>query len=261
MDQLAQRSLVGSISENFIETGGAQAAQRAATGFIQRETIGEGYLAGNAVELGRERFRFFQAALADGDSGNFAERFVADATIIGEEEVEQAADCLLRCITSAVVKSIPTATKGKATREDPPPPNTLNTSSVPRVGLRFNEGPVNRKCGGPLDYPPTLIPAGPRCVNVRLDGGRPEIFQTNLLEVFPGQLRVRGNGPAPDLFRFVVFPGGLQGVAEVKQGIRKIGTLFDGDLIAFRRQPIFARRLQQQAEVIRKLHRTFPGGK
>jgi hypothetical protein len=60
--------------------------------FIERGSIDEGSPASGAERFGVERFRLVQAAGADGDAGNFMEGFVAEAALIGENKVDQAAN-------------------------------------------------------------------------------------------------------------------------------------------------------------------------
>ena len=93
--------------------------------------------------LGDQERGFGQAAGADRDSGNFAERFAANAAVIGEEEVEKTAQALPCGIGDAAGGQ----TGEQTTGEVPPPTNifSLQQECSSRTAMREHAGRDGRK--------------------------------------------------------------------------------------------------------------------
>src|SRR5579875_3278267 len=87
MDQLTQRTYIETVGVYRVETVQSEAAQRASPGFIERKAVQKWRAAAGAEIFGGKRRGLAEAALADGDTGNFLEGLAADAAIIGKEQL------------------------------------------------------------------------------------------------------------------------------------------------------------------------------
>ena len=80
------------------------------------------------------------------------------------------------------------------------------------------------------------------------------------MEVLAGQFGIHRDCFAPHLFRFVFLAHGFQRMAQVQHGVREIGLLIHGLLIALDGRFMFARGLQQQSEIVGELKRALAQG-
>ena len=84
VNQLAERTIIGTVGINRIKTGKPQPAQPASPVLIERRTVQKRRTARGAAIFSNQRFRFLKATAANGDSKNFLEGFAADTAVIGE---------------------------------------------------------------------------------------------------------------------------------------------------------------------------------
>lgn len=133
MNQRPQCPLIGAERIDRVESVESQAAQRAPPGLIQRMLVEKRRTASDAVELGVKRLRLLQAAAANWNSGKLkegiategltAKRFTAYATLVGEYQIDEAANYPFNDVINAIGNSV--RTWQKPTREDSPPPNVF----------------------------------------------------------------------------------------------------------------------------------------
>jgi hypothetical protein len=81
---LPQRPIEGAVGVDCVETLQSQAAQHAASAFVQRRAVYERRSAGGTEVFRQKRLRLRKAADADRDAGEFTERLAADAAIVGK---------------------------------------------------------------------------------------------------------------------------------------------------------------------------------
>lgn len=84
----------------------------------------------------------FQAARTNGDAGNFVEGLLTDAALIGEYEIDKAADYPRDGALSAAGHCKSASDTGEqATREDPPPPKkpVYNTECYARISMQIKQ--------------------------------------------------------------------------------------------------------------------------